>query len=158
MSEGMSHHPSPSFTACLLVFLLSLAPLLSQSLRTHGSVWGNARPCGGSLSGVLVSKSEVFLGLSKPDGSTVTDAEFQRFIDAEATPRLPNGFTVLAADGQYKDSSGATIQERARVLIVLYALEDSRSSKSIDSIRAAYKAMFQQESVLRVDGESCAHL
>jgi hypothetical protein len=95
-----------------LVFLLSLAPLLSQSLRTHGSVWGNARPCGGSLSGVLVSKSEVFLGLSKPDGSTVTDAEFQRFIDAEATPRLPNGVTVLAANGRTKFQQATSRKER----------------------------------------------
>jgi Protein of unknown function (DUF3574) len=153
----MSYDSSPRFAVCALVFLLSLAPLLSQSLRTHASDWGNARPCGSSLPGVRVSKSEVFLGLSKPDGSTVSDAEFQRFIDAEA-PRLPDGFTVVAGNGQFKDSSGTIIREEARVLIVLYAFEDSRSSKSIEKIRTAYKAMFQQESVLRVDGESCASL
>jgi hypothetical protein len=94
--------------------------------------------------------------LSKPDGSTVSDAEFQRFIDAEATPRLPDGFTVVAGNGQFKDASGTIVREEARVLIVLHAFEDTRSSKSIEKIRAAYKAMFQQQSVLRVDGESCA--
>jgi hypothetical protein len=156
MSVGMSHGSSPSLARWALVFLLSLAPLLLQNLWADASGRRNAQPCGSSPSGKRVSKTEVFLGLSRPDGSTVSDAEFQRFIDAEATPRFPDGFTVVAGDGQFKDSSGAIIREGARVLVVLYAFEDSRSSKNIEKIRAAYKAMFRQESVLRVDGESCA--
>jgi Protein of unknown function (DUF3574) len=154
----MSHVWSPRFAVFALVFLLSLAPLLSQNLRTHAPGWGNARPCGGALSGVRVSRSEIYLGLSRPDGSRVSDAEFQRFIDAEATPRLPDGFTVVAGNGQFKDFSGAIVREDARVLIVLHAFEDARSSMRIEQIRSAYKATFQQQSVLRVDGESCASL
>lgn len=154
----MPHDWSPRFAVFASVFLVSLAPLLSQSLGTHAFGSGKARPCGSALSGVLVSRSEIYLGLSRPDGSTVSDAEFQRFIDAEATPRLPDGFTVVAGNGQFKDSSGAIVREDARVLIVLHAFRDARSSRSIEQIRAAYKAMFQQQSVLRVDGESCASL
>ena len=152
----MSTDWSPRVAVWAVGLLLSLAPLLSQSPTTHASVWGSQRPCGSALSSVRVNKSELFLGLSKPDGSTVSDAEFQRFIDAEATPRLPDGFTVVAGNGQFKDASGTIVREEARVLIVLYAFEDARSSKRIEQIRAAYKAMFQQQSVLRVDGESCA--
>jgi hypothetical protein len=152
----MSSDWSPRFAVCSLVFLLALAPLLAQTPQTHAAGWGNARPCGSSLSSVPVSRSEIYLGLSKPDGSKVSDAEFRRFIDTEVTPRLPDGFTVVAGNGQFKDSSGTIVREESRVLIVLHALEDARSSKHIEAIRTAYKAAFQQQSVLRVDGASCA--
>lgn len=152
----MSHDPPASVTGYALVLLLAIAPLLTQSLWAQASGRVNMQPCGGSLPGKRVSKSEIFLGLSKPDGSTVSEAEFQRFIEHEATPRLPGGFTVVAGNGQFKDSGGAIVREGARILIVLYPLNDRHSSKSVESIRAAYKAMFHQESVLRVDGESCA--
>ena len=62
----------------------------------------------------------------------------------------------MKPSGQFKDVSGAIVREDARVLVVLYPREDDRSSESIETIRAAYKTQYQQESVLRVDGESCA--
>jgi hypothetical protein len=42
------------------------------------------------------------------------------------------------------------------MLLVLYPLSDRRSSQGIDEIRASYKDKHQQDSVARVDGESCA--
>ena len=112
--------------------------------------------CTASLAGKPFHRTEVLLGLSKPDGSTVTEAEFQRFIDTEVTPRFPDGFTVVAGSGQFKGSDGAIVQESARVLVVLHPVADSRSSQSIEEIRASYKYHHQQHSVARVDGESCA--
>ena len=152
----MPHSASSGLVGLAVIVLFSLVPSLTQRLGAQAPGEAVAQRCGNSPSAKRVSRTEVFLGLSKPDGSTVTDAEFQRFIDAEATPRFPDGFTVVMGNGQFKDSSGAIVREGARVLVVLYAFEDRLASASIEQIRAAYKAAFRQESVLRADGESCA--
>lgn len=150
---------SPEIFNRSLVYLAfvfaALAPLLAQSLPAALAP-GEEQHCGKSLAGKRYSRTELYLGMATPDGATVNDAEFQRFIDAQVTPRFPAGFTIVAASGQFKDFRGAIVREDARVLVVLYPVEDGKSSKSIETIRAAYKTQYQQESVLRVDGQSCA--
>lgn len=140
---------------CLAFVLAAFAPLLAQSLPAALAP-GEEQHCGKSLAGKRYNRTELYLGMATPDGATVSDAEFQRFVDAQVTPRFPAGFTIVAASGQFKDYRGAIVRENARVLVVLYPLEDGQSSESIETIRAYYKVEYRQESVLRVDGESCA--
>lgn len=98
------------------------------------------------------ARTELFFGAARPDGSMVTDEEWRRFLDQEVTPRFPDGLTVFSGVGQFRDSSGAIIQEKSRVLILLYPIQTrDRSSEKIEQIRNAYKSAFQQQSVLRVD-------
>jgi hypothetical protein len=155
---SMVQHWSSQLSCFGLLALVALAqPLYPQRVRADGQDSNGAAHCGQSFTGERVSRSELFLGLSKPDGSAVSDAEFLRFIDTEAAPRLPGGFTVVAGQGQFKDPrDGAIVRERARVLVALYPLQDVAASEGIEEIRAAYKAAFRQQSVLRVDGQSCA--
>jgi hypothetical protein len=42
------------------------------------------------------------------------------------------------------------------VIVALYPLGDDRTSAEIERVRTAYRKAFAQESVLRVDDESCA--
>ena len=99
-------------------------------------------------------RTELFFGLSKPDNSEVTEAEFQHFIDTKVTPRFPDGLTLINAKGQFKDSVGTIIQEGSKLLILLYPF-NKESSKAVEQIRTDYKNEFQQQSVLRVDEQSC---
>ena len=48
-----------------------------------------------------VTRTELFFGLLKPNGTEVNDAEFQQFLDREVTPRFPDGFTVISGQGQF---------------------------------------------------------
>jgi hypothetical protein len=100
------------------------------------------------------ARTELFFGTSKPDGTTVSDEKFKRFLDQVVTPRFPDGLTLLTGSGQFKNSSGVIIQERSKLLILLYPLDDADASDRIESIREIYKQMFQQESVLRVDSRA----
>ncbi|NJM40651.1 MAG: DUF3574 domain-containing protein [Anaerolineae bacterium] len=102
--------------------------------------------------GELWKRTELFFGTSKPDGTVVTADELNQFVDNEITPRFPDGLTALTGYGQGRNSAGVIIQEQSVVLILLYPLSDRDASKRIEEIRMAYKAAFQQESVLRVDG------
>jgi hypothetical protein len=102
-----------------------------------------------------VTRTELFFGLRKPNGAEVNNAEFQRFLNREVTPRFPDGFTVISGRGQFKDARGAILQERSKLLILLYPIA-ATSNQQIEQIRKAYITAFQQQSVLRTDNLSCA--
>jgi Protein of unknown function (DUF3574) len=102
-----------------------------------------------------VARTELFFGLRKPNGTEVNNAEFQRFLDREVTPRFPDGFTLLSGNGQFKNARGAILKERSHLLILLYPIA-ANSNQQIEQIRKAYITAFQQQSVLRTDNLSCA--
>jgi hypothetical protein len=100
----------------------------------------------------LFTRTELFFGSRKPDGSLVSEEAFLGFLDAEITPRFPNGLTLSTGLGQFLNAQGVIIQEPSRLLILLYPVEERRdSSEKIEQIREQYKQMFHQESVLRAD-------
>jgi hypothetical protein len=104
--------------------------------------------------GEIWARTELFFGTSRPDGPPVSDEKFKRFLDAQVTPRFPDGLTLLTGSGQFKNSSGIIIQEKSKLLILLYPLTDTDASNRIEAIREQYKQDFQQESVLRVDSRA----
>lgn len=101
--------------------------------------------------GSVWAKTELYFGTQKPDGTEVTDEEFNQFLDDIITPRFPDGLTLLTGDGQFRNSQGIIIQEKSYLLILLYPREDRTASPEIEEIRDLYEETFQQESVLRVD-------
>ena len=111
--------------------------------------------CSGDQFGEPFARTELFFGLSRPSGQPIRNREFNRFVDAEVTPRFSEGLTVLEADGQFKDSTGNIVEEESRVLVLLYPPGEPALSKEIEEIREDYKEQFDQESVLRVDAASC---
>lgn len=141
--------------AMIVAALLAHVWFQSQSPRAESTRVDTPRACAQSPFGQRLMRTDLFLGMAKPDGSMVSDTEFQRFIDSELTPRFPDGFTVVPGSGQFKDARGEIVREGTRVLIVLYPGETGQGSEAIEKVRVAYKAQYQQESVLRVDEESC---
>jgi len=108
--------------------------------------------CTGSA--VPYARLELLFGRGRKDGGEVSDDEWRAFLDAEITPRFPDGLTVLDAYGQWRNSAGAIAKEKA-VMLVIWHRPTADSEAKIEAIRAAYKTRFGQESVLRVDGVSC---
>jgi Protein of unknown function (DUF3574) len=97
-------------------------------------------------------RTELFFGRNKPDGTEVSPEEFADFLSVTITPEFPDGLTVLDGIGQFRDSNKNIIQEKSKVLILLYPSNTRRqSSRKIERIRKVYKERFQQQSVLRVD-------
>jgi hypothetical protein len=100
-------------------------------------------------------QDSLYFGLSSPQGP-VSDADWQGFVDAEITPRFPDGLTQLSAQGQWKGSDGKIAKEASRVLILLHPATADADAK-LDQLIQAYKARFHQESVLRVRQAAEAH-
>ncbi|MGB7070421.1 MAG: DUF3574 domain-containing protein [Pyrinomonadaceae bacterium] len=102
-------------------------------------------------------RTELYFGRSISDGRTVTEANWEQFVESEISPRFPDGFTVFDAVGQFRDKNGKTLKEPTKVMIVLYRSRDRKASiVKIDEIRRAYAKQFQQDSVLRVDSRKPA--
>jgi hypothetical protein len=94
-------------------------------------------------------RDELYFGRSQPGGGVVSEAQWQKFVDTEITPRFPDGLTVIDAYGQFLDSAGILAREDSKGLILLYVSTPERE-RSIQEIIEIYKSRFQQESVLRV--------
>jgi hypothetical protein len=89
-----------------------------------------------------------------PAFSSVTEADFTRFLDKEVTPRFPDGLTVIDAQGRWSAPAGKAVQEQSKmVMIVLPGHADDRLK--LDQVRAAYKARFHQQSVLLMTHGDC---
>jgi hypothetical protein len=114
----------------------------------------NHKFCKNQIGGEFFARTELFFGLSKPDGSVVNEEQFQSFIDMEITPRFPEGMTLIAGTGQFMGKKGTIIKENSKLLVLIYPFNNNRN-KAIEEIRHSYMNMFQQESVLRVDEQSC---
>lgn len=101
-----------------------------------------------------MSRLELLFGMGRKDGGEVGEDEWRSFLDAEVTPRFPDGLTVLTGYGQWRNQAGAVAKETSRVLLI-WLKPSSESNIKIETIRTAWKRKFQQESVMRVDDTSC---
>ena len=82
----------------------------------------------------------------------VSQAEWEQFLADVVTPRFPEGLTVWAADGQWRDGARrVTIREPTFVLELVHVHGASRDS-DLKAVVAAYKQRFAQQSVLWVRG------
>jgi hypothetical protein len=99
------------------------------------------------------ARVELFFGTSRRGGPPVSDQEFSAFMDAEVTPRFPDGLTLISGLGQFRGSDGTLIKDGSKQLILLYRKPSTgNSGTKIEEIRRLYEQKFNQESVLRVDG------
>ncbi len=97
-------------------------------------------------------KDELYFGLTKPGGETISEAEWQEFVKAVITPRFREGLTVLEGSGQFLNSSGILIRENSKIVILIYKSSPEKN-QAINEIIETYKRTFQQESVLRATSE-----
>jgi Protein of unknown function (DUF3574) len=87
-----------------------------------------------------------YFGFDTPDGP-VSEAAWQAFVDAEVSPRLPAGFTVLSAQGQWRGDDGVIRREDSRVLEVLGA-DEVPLRQALATLAGRYKQRFRQQAVL----------
>jgi len=99
-------------------------------------------------------RTELFFGTTRTGGEPVSEAEFDRFLDAEITPRFPDGLTMLTGRGQFRRADGHLVEERSVLVVLLHPKDPgSGSDAKLDQIRELYEQRFDQESVLRSDSE-----
>lgn len=97
-------------------------------------------------------RTELYFGRNIPTGGTVSESDWQKFVDEVVTPRFPDGLTVLDADGQWRGKDGSIAREESKVIVLLYPRKDRKAMNAkIEEIRTEYKKRFAQEAVMRID-------
>jgi hypothetical protein len=97
-------------------------------------------------------RTELYFGRNIPAGRTVSELDWQKFVDEVVTPRFPDGLTVLDADGQWRGKDGSTVREESKVIVLLYPRRQRKAvNAKIEEIRSEYKKRFAQEAVMRID-------
>ena len=132
---------------------------LSFALGAGGAwlVAGGIRPgpdthC--AAGGLPMRRVELVFGLSRKGRTDISESDWSAFLDREVTPRFPDGLTVLAGQGQWRNAAGVAIKEPSRLLLV-WAKPVTDLEARIDAVREAWKRAHDQESVLRADGWNC---
>ena len=97
---------------------------------------------------------ELVFGMSRQGQPDISEAGWRKFLDAEITPRLPDGLTVLEGQGQWRNSAGEIVKEPSRLLLV-WAKPQSDLTQRIEAIRSAWKQAQGQESVLKAESYDC---
>jgi hypothetical protein len=94
-------------------------------------------------------QTDLYFGRNISGGGTVTESDFQTFLNNVVTPLFPDGLTVFDADGQFLDSTGKLIKEASKLLTLIF--EDTTLNEiSVNDIIDTYLERFNQESVLAV--------
>jgi hypothetical protein len=90
------------------------------------------------------------LGLMGDDTHGVSEQGWRAFLDAEVTPRFPDGLSVLDVYGQWQGKGQATPERlRSKMLVIDYPDTQANRDK-VEAIRAAWKQRTGDQSVLRV--------
>lgn len=97
----------------------------------------------------------LFFGQSVAGRGDVTDDEWRAFLDNTVTTNLPNGYTVINANGAWMNPiTHATIKEPTKILLV--ALPFATGSLAIvNRIRTDYQLRFHQQLVSMTTGPAC---
>jgi hypothetical protein len=109
--------------------------------------------CKCELVGEGIVRTELYFGLSRPDGGQVSENEWEEFVGRYIADRFMGGFTVVDGRGWWRDENGEMISERSKVVIVIHR-ESVQARADIEYVRKKYKELFGQESVLQVTGSA----
>ncbi len=98
--------------------------------------------------------AQLFFGRNIGGKPGVSEADFQKFVDQDITPKFPDGLTVLDGGGQWRGDENKLIREAAKVVLIVLPKRGDSSAR-IDAVRDAYKTRFHQDSVLLITQTAC---
>jgi hypothetical protein len=101
--------------------------------------------------------TKLYFGLGPADNPKkgVSEAKWRAFLDKEVTPRFPAGLSVLDVYGQWLSKRNQTApgahpeRIRSKVLVIEYPAT-TENAERIEAIRAAWKQLTGDQSVLKV--------
>ncbi|TLY50226.1 MAG: DUF3574 domain-containing protein [Gammaproteobacteria bacterium] len=97
-------------------------------------------------------RTELYFGIGPLDdvSAAAHQQRWREFLDREITPRFPDGLTIYDVHGQWRASGRSEIQhERSKEVMLIYR-DTAQHRADIEAIRAAWKKLSGDESVLRV--------
>lgn len=104
-----------------------------------------------SCSSSRMIETNLYFGQSRPDGSMITESEWNNFKQGYIDKVFKEGCSVINVKGSWYDSSAHKLITEPSYMVIYDYKRSSTISKQIDSLCYWYKKIFIQQSVLRVD-------
>lgn len=98
--------------------------------------------------------AQLFFGRNMGGKPGVSEADFQKFVDTELTPRFPQGLTILDGGGQWKGPENLLIREASKVVVLVFPRGVGGMGK-VREVRETYKQRFKQDAVLTITQDAC---
>ncbi|EHH68603.1 DUF3574 domain-containing protein [Gluconobacter morbifer] len=98
----------------------------------------------------------LMFGMTRPDGTTITEGEWQDFLAREVTPRFPAGFSVISSYGQWYDAANRRVTKEPSRLLWIVTVPNRDLLGNLHSIRQDYMQRFSQQSVGLAIQNGCA--
>jgi len=137
-----------SFTVVLAGCAHRASPPASSATSAPTLSGDPAHP--GQTSGWVDTRLYFGLGPADHPDQGISEARWREFLDREVTPRFPDGLSVADIYGQWL-SKGKSVPGRLRSKVLIIDYPDSPESRGkIEAIRAAWKRMTGDQSVMRV--------
>jgi hypothetical protein len=97
-------------------------------------------------------RTELYFGIGPADQTDkgISDAQWRAFVDREVSTRFPDGLSVFDIYGQWRGQQQSGIERLHSKVIVLLHPDAPQPRADIEAIRAAWKQMTGDQSVLCV--------
>jgi hypothetical protein len=112
----------------------------------------------GCSTGKHFTQVDLYFGQFKLDGTTVTEQEWNSFVENYVSRVFREGSTITRASGNWYDTAQRKIIVEPTYKVVSINRMTPVLSRQIDSVRYWYKKLYNQQSVLRVDNKVKAKL
>ncbi len=99
--------------------------------------------------------AQIFLAAKAP--AKVSDTDIRKFVDAEVTPRFPDGVSLVDGGAQWKGEDNRLIREAAKVVLIVLPSKGDPAAR-VEAVRAAYRTKFKQDSVVVMPPPTCTAL
>jgi hypothetical protein len=104
----------------------------------------------GHTAGWVDTKLYFGLGPADEPGKGISESAWRAFLDKEVTPRFPDGLSVIDVYGQWQGKEEKTPERIRTKLLVIDYPDNQENRNKIEAIRAAWKRLTGDQSVMRV--------
>lgn len=98
---------------------------------------------------------DLMFGRNIGDHLGVGEQDWSDFVQAEITPRFPEGLSVLDVQGQWQDSDTKDVVREPSKDVRLVVPAGPEIDAKVDAVVQAYKQRFQQQSVAVIIRPAC---
>lgn len=96
-------------------------------------------------------KTEIYFGLRLPDGKTVSEEEWGKFLAEIVVPRFPDGLTVIDGSGRSANAAKSGNPVNPTKILVLVHPNVGDSQDKLSQVKAEYRKRFGSTGVFHTD-------
>ena len=130
-----------------------LAAALTLVLALAGGADAQLVDCLGGQRPTQVA--ELMFGRNVGARTAVSESRWGRFVDREIMARFPEGLTVYATAGQWRDRTSNKIMREPSKVVQIVLPGQAEDIARLNEIVAAYKQRFKQQSVVMIVRPAC---